>query len=245
MKSIAMNKLLFSFLALFMLGSFAVKAQNEVIADANAKTRTLSGSFTAISVSDGVKLYISQGTEESIAVSAADDLMDRFKTEVVDGTLKIYFDRKGWDWNKDRNRKLTAYVSFRTLKRLNGSSGSSVVVKNAINTGDLDLHFNSGAQFDGKVSAKQLSVDQNSGADVNMNGSADKLVIDISSGGSFKGYDMTVDYCEAKATSGASVKVSVNKELTGNANSGGSIHYKGAGVIADKKVSSGGSVKKA
>jgi hypothetical protein len=45
-------------------------------------------------VGDGIDLYLSQGTEESVAVSASkDEYMDRLKTEVEDGVLKIYYDR--------------------------------------------------------------------------------------------------------------------------------------------------------
>src|SRR6478735_8089115 len=114
-----MKKLLFSLIAVLSVFSLSLKAQNTVIADANAKTRTLNGSFTGIKVSDGINLYITQGNEESIAVSASDDdLLQRFKTEVVDGTLKIYFDHKTFDWGNSRKRKLTAYVSFKTLQSL-------------------------------------------------------------------------------------------------------------------------------
>ncbi len=240
-----MKKFLFSLLAL-TVGAVALKAQTTVIADANAKVRTLNGSFTAITVSDGVQLYITQGNEESIAVSASDDdLLQRFKTEVVDGTLKIYFDHKGLDWINYRKRKLTAYVSFKTLEKLRASSGASVKVKNTIDAGDLEMHLSSGARFDGNINAKNLDIDQNSGSDMDITGKAGNLKIDISSGASFQGFGMEVDYCTAKATSGASVRIGVNKEITGKANSGGSVRYKGDAVIRDIDVSSGGVVKRA
>ncbi|MBL0181976.1 MAG: DUF2807 domain-containing protein [Chitinophagaceae bacterium] len=239
-----MKKLFLSLACLLSLGAFA--QDSKTIADPNATVRTLSGSFTAISVSSGVDLYITQGNEESLAVSASDEkYMSRFKTEIENGTLKIYFDNKGITWTSHDNRKLKAYVSFKTLEKLQGSAGASVTVKGSMTADNLDIKFTSGAEFDGQVNAKQIVVDQNSGSEVNISGKADKLNIEVSSGASFKGYDMTVDFCDAQASSGGDVKITINKELSAKANSGGGIRYKGAGLIRDININSGGMVKKA
>jgi len=239
-----MKKLFLSLACLLALGAFA--QDSKTIADPNATVRTLSGSFKAISVSSGVDLYITQGNEESLAVSASDEkYMARFKTEIENGTLKIYFDNKGITWTAHENRKLKAYVSFKTLEKLQGSAGASVTVKGSMTADNLDMKFTSGAEFDGQVNAKQIVVDQNSGSEVNISGKADKLNIEVSSGASFKGYDMAVDFCDAQASSGGEVKITINKELSAKANSGGGIRYKGAALIRDININSGGLVKKA
>lgn len=224
----------------------AIAQQGNVIADPNATVRTLSGSFTAISVSSGVDLYLTQGNEESIAVSASDEkYMARFRTEVENGTLKIYYDNKGVTWTSNENRKLKAYVSFKTLQKLHGAAGSEVTVKGSITADNLEMKFSSGSEFNGEINAKQVTVDQSSGSEINISGKAEKLSIEVSSGGSFKGYDMAVDFCDAQASSGGEVKITINKELSAKANSGGGIRYKGAALIRDININSGGLVKKA
>lgn len=235
------------FLSLFTFLSLAAFAQeSKVITDPNATVRTLNGSFTAVSVSSGVDLYLTQGNEESIAVSAADEkYMARFKTEVENGTLKIYYDNKGVTWTANENRKLKAYVSFKTLEKINASAGAEVTVKGRMSVDNLDMKFTSGSEFGGEINAKQLTVEQNSGSDISISGKADKMTIDVSSGASFKGYDLAVDYCDAKASSGAEVKITINKELSARANSGGGIRYKGPGLIRDININSGGMVKRA
>ncbi len=237
-----MKKLLLSLITLFSLTAFA--QDTKVINDANATARSLSGSFTAISVSSGIDLYLSQGNEESLAVSASDQKhMDRFKTEIVNGTLKIYYDNKGMTW-KSENKKLKAYVSFKTLQKLNVSAGSDAKVTGSINTDDFTLDVSSGSVFKGDINAKTISADVSSGASIRISGKSDKLKIDVSSGADFKGYDLVTDYCDASASSGAGVHVTINKELNAKASSGGDIHYKGTALIRDIKTSSGGSVKK-
>lgn len=238
-----MKKIFLSLLILMSLQSFS---QDAVMNDANAEKRTLSGSFSAIKVSDGIDLYLSQGNEESIAVSASDPkYMDRFKTEVENGTLNIYYDKKGMIWNGNEKKKLRAYVSFKTLEKLQASSGASVDAKNTFTLNKLQMSFSSGAQFTGQVDIADMDVAQNSGAEINITGKAEKLKVDLNSGAIFKGFDLAVDYCDAKASSGAGIRINVNKELNAKANSGGGIKYKGNGVIKDLNVSSGGMVKKA
>ncbi len=234
------------FLSLISVVSLTVFAQdNNMIADPNATVRSLNGSFNAISVSSGIDLYLSQGNEESIAVSASDGkYMARFKTQIENGTLKIYYDNKGITWTSGENRKLKAYVSFKTLEKLQGAAGSEVTVKGSITAENLEMKFSSGSGFGGQVDAKQLTVEQNSGSDINISGKAEKITIDASSGASFKGYDLAVDYCDANASSGASVNITINKELSAKANSGGGIRYKGTALIRDININSGGLVKK-
>jgi hypothetical protein len=234
------------FLSLVTFISVAAFAQETVVADANAEKRTLSGSFTGISVSDGVDLYITQGNEESVAVSASEEkYLERFKTEVENGVLKIYFDSKGISWGINEKRRLKAWVSFKTLEKLHASGGADVKASGSFNLDNLEMKFTSGSTFDGKVVAKELSVDQNSGSSVSISGSAASLKVDVSSGAVFKSYDLAVDYCDAKASSGGGVRITINKELNAKANSGGGIRYKGAAVIKELNVNSGGIVKKA
>jgi hypothetical protein len=164
---------------------------------------------------------------------------------VEDGILKIYYDNNGINYSSNSRRKLKAYVSFKTLDKLSASGGASVKLPVAVTVNDLDIKFTSGAVFEGEIKAKNISVDQNSGSVVNMSGSAEKINVETSSGAIFKGYGFSTEYCTAKASSGAEVRVSVEKELSAKANSGGNIHYKGTAVIKDINISSGGVVKKA
>jgi hypothetical protein len=235
------------FILLTTVLSFGASAQkNTTVDDPNAKPRTLNGSFTAITISDGIELYLTAGTEESLAVSFADEKYEeKFKTEVEDAVLKIYFDNRGINYNDNNRRKLKAYVSFKTLEKLTASGGATVKLPNAISVNNLEMKFTSGSIFEGEVKAKEITLDQNSGSVVTLNGSSEKLTLEASSGAILKGYEFTTDYCDAKTSSGGEIRISVGKELSARASSGGGIHYKGTAVIKDINISSGGVVKKA
>ncbi len=228
-----------------LAATLTLHAQDLVIEDANAEKRNLSGSFHAIRVSDGIELLVTQGNAESVAVSASEPkYLERLKTEVSDGVLKIYYDNKTMVWNSNERRKLKAYVSFKSLNQIKASSGADVRAKSLLKLESLDLDFSSGAQFNGNVEVARLEASQGSGAEVNVSGKAVSLKAEASSGGIFKGYDLAAGQCEAKASSGGEVRITVNKELAAKASSGGSIRYRGDGVLRDIDVSSGGSVKR-
>ena len=135
-----MKQILIALITLISLSTFA---QDRVeVNDANAQKRTLTAGFTAITVSDGINLYLTQGSEESIAVSASEEkYMERFKTIVEDGTLKIYFDNSGLSWVNSGKRKLKAYVSFKELEKIHASSGADVILKSTVSVNKLQCTF--------------------------------------------------------------------------------------------------------
>lgn len=233
------------FVVVLLFNSFWVSAQQtKVYNDPNAKTRVITGAFTKISVSSGIELYLTQGNETSMAISVSDDKYEpRFKTEVENGVLKLYYDNKGITWKNDKHAKLKAYLSCSSLDAITGSAGAQLIIANEFGFNNLLISFSSGATFSGKLQAKSVTASISSGAEISATGVASKLTVSASSGAAFKGFDLMTEYCTASANSGASVRVVVEKELTASANSGGDIKYRGKAVITKVNVNSGGSVK--
>jgi Putative auto-transporter adhesin, head GIN domain len=231
-------------LAFTCLLTVSLLAQDKVINDANAEARNVSG-FHGIKVSHGIALVIKQGNTEAVAVSASTkEYRDHIKTEVVNGIVKIYYDNEKWykGWSSN-GKKLRAYVSFKQLDLVDGSSGSSTTIDGTMNAGDLKINLSSGADFRGTVQSNSLNVDESSGATAHISGKSQSVSVETSSGAGFYGFELVSDKCDADASSGGSIEISVNKELSADASSGGDIRYKGAGVITKISTSSGGSVK--
>ena len=89
-----------------------------------------------------------------------------------------------------------------------------------------------------------MTVKQSSGAQTTISGKAPTVSVEASSGSSFDGYELDSEHCEARASSGASVQVTVQKDLNASASSGGQIHYRGNGMISSVAAHSGGEVNK-
>lgn len=222
--------------------SFAQKQFN----DANAVARDVKG-FHALKVSQGITVYLTQSSEEAVAVSATEpEVRDRIVTEVVNGVLIVRFKNDDWKlWKNYGSRKLRVYVSAIHVDGIEVSSGALVKVEGAIKSDKLNMDASSGAEIMADVEAGTLSVDLSSGSTITLSGKvSQKLRVEGSSGSVFKGYDLVTDQCDAETSSGAGIQITVNKELSVNASSGGYIRFKGEGLIRDVKTSSGGSVSR-
>ena len=238
-----MKKIIFAISSVFILS--AAIAQNKIVNDANAQVRSVS-SFHAIKVSTGIHLYLAQGNEEKVAVSADKvEHRERIKTEVVNGVLKIYYDNDhNWYSDDNRNKDLRAYVSCKTLDQLKASSGAHVEVDGSIHSNTLDLDFSSGAQFKGSVNVTGLTINEGSGAHSTISGTAANIRADASSGSHLDASNLEASECDAEASSGGHIDVNVTKSLVASANSGGHIYYKGDASIKSINTSSGGSVSR-
>jgi hypothetical protein len=214
--------------------------QEKVIYDPNVVKRPV-GSFHAIIVSDGIDLYLSQGGEEVLAVSANEaGLRDKIKTVVENGELKIYLDQ-GWNW---KFKKLTAYVSVKELTKLKASGGSDIVVKDSLKCDKLNIILSGGSDFSGRVTANYLTMEQSGGSDASMKGNVVNAKIVASGGSDFRGYDLIAENAILQTSGGSDASITVVKEMAAMASGGSDVKYKGNPVLKYKSASGGGSVTK-
>jgi hypothetical protein len=225
--------------------SVASVAQNDpkIINDANAQPRSINGSFHAIHIEDGIDLYLTQGSEDAVAVSAAsEEYRKKIVTKVVDGILKVYYDE---EWNLTwRSRKLRAYISVKSIDGLRASGGSDVIVKGTLSSSKLSFNLSGGSDFVGDIKADELKVDISGGSDMNVTGTATNLRIGASGGSDFKGYKLAAEYAIVEVSCGSDAEVSVSKELFAEASGGSDVDYRGTPTIKRSSASGGSSVTK-
>ncbi len=232
-----MKKVLFA--SVLLLFFSAVEAQ-KVINDPNVQVRTAQ-SFHGISVAGGIDLYVSYG-DEAVAVSASrPEFRDRIKTEVENGILKINYDHKN-GVNISGEKKLRAYVSYKTLNSLAAFGGSDITVDGTIKTSSLKINISGGSDFTGKVDVNELVVNQSGGADVKISGTATKASVDAMGGSDFSGYGLTTEVCDIEASGGCDVEITASKELSAKATGASDISYKGKPALKEVKASGASSV---
>ena len=236
-----MKNIFLSVILLFT--AFIANAQQTTVHDANAEKRTLSGSFNAIKVSGGIDIYLSQSSEEALAVSATEqEYRDNIKTVIENGTLSIYYDsKKGWSKS---NKKLKAYISFKNLERLEAGGASDVQVAGSITVPSLSIDISGASDFKGAVNVTTLTMQISGASDAKISGTAANVTIESSGASDFKGYDLITENCTAKASGASDINITVNKELNVNASGASDIFYKGTCVIRDLHTSGASTVAK-
>lgn len=223
----------------------SVQAQ-KTINDPNAEVRDVSG-FNAIKVSNAIDLILTQSSSEAVAVSASETkYRDRIKTQVENGVLKIWFDNENdWKlWNNTGNKKMKAYVSFKTLDKLTASGACDVDVEGVIKGNALTINLSGASDFDGTVDVSTLTFDQSGASDATVKGRAGTLKIEVSGASDFKGFDLQTENCSARAQGASDIKINVSKELDVRASGASSIRYSGTAVIKELHTSGASSVNK-
>lgn len=225
---------------ILLLISLVGLGQAKVIHDPNVAKRPVEP-FHAIIVSDGIDLYLSQGGQEVLAVSANEiSLRDKIKTVVENGELKIYLEQ-GWNW---KFKKLTAYVSVKDITKLKASGGSDIVVKDSLKCDKLNVTLSGGSDFKGQVTANFLTFEQSGGSDVNIRGNVVNLKLEASGGSDFRGYELIAENAIIKTSGGSDATVTVTKEVAAIASGGSDLKFKGNPVVKYKSASGGGSVSR-
>lgn len=202
-----------------------------------SQERDITKNFSAIHVSQGIDVYLTTNNTKKLTVEADENIIDLLKTEVNDGTLKIYFKKNVW---RTKSRKV--YLSVPSLSSIVATSGASVRFENSLKADKLSLRATSGADIYAHVEITDLSSETTSGADIKISGFANNFEASATSGSDIKAYDLKVDYVKAKVTSGADVRVYAVKEINAKATSGGEIKYNGNPTVVNKTKNSGGRI---
>lgn len=202
------------------------------------KERRISNNFTAIKVSQGLDLHITQSNTVDIMVEADQNLHELIMTEVENGTLRIYTTK-----NIRRAAARKIRLNLTDISSIRATSGSEVVSTNTINTKDLELKTTSGAYMKLNIKTEKLNCHATSGSNITLNGSTTALIAEATSGSDIKASNLKAETSKVRATSGADISVHTTKTLTAKATSGADIRYSGNPEKVEKSDNSSGSVR--
>ena len=236
-----LKKLSLTLITLTLVFSTSVNAQfwGEK-GNGNVKTENREiGSFTAISCSSGINVFLKQGDKESVTVEADENLLDLIVTRIKGDKLVI----KTEDPIR-RAKKLDVYVTFVDVNEISVSSGSDLESRSMLKFETLDISVSSGADAKLDLSADDLTCSVSSGADANLSGSANSFYGKASSGSDLRASDLKAKYCKAKASSGGDVSVYASESIEASASSGGDVNYYGDPTKVNVSSSSGGDVNR-
>lgn len=232
-KLLTISTLLMLFVGLISCNVSGITGSKNVI----KKSRTITESFNAIKVSQGINVYLKQSDNISVTVEADDNIYDLLITEVKDNVLHIYFDK-----NVGRVKAKNVYVSMKEIVALTASSGADIEGSGKITGNTLKLKASSGADIELEVDVKELTCSSSSGSDIDVSGICNILEASSSSGSDIDAGNLKSNKVDAESSSGSDITVFVVESLKADASSGADIIYKGEPKEKDIEKSSGGSV---
>ena len=256
MKKILLGALLFT-------GILAQAQTTGLIHDDHAQLRKVSN-FTAIKVSSAIDLYLTQGNNCEVAVSASEEAYrNKIITEVEGGTLIIKIENnEGWiNWKNRGNMHAKAYVSVKDLSALTASGATNVRLVNKIQSpklklnlsgasdikgdlevGTLNAQVSGASDFKGKLDAKVFVLNASGASNVELKGSVDDLSVDASGASSTKLYDLMAKGAMVKASGASTAHVNASQLIKLDATGASSINYKGDAVVKESQSSGSSSI---
>ncbi len=199
-------------------------------------SRTVSAkNFTNITVSNGIDLFLTQGSTESIVIKGLEDVIKDVVIEQEGNNLTIKY-KEGINWSRlFKGTQIQVHVTVKKLNALSASGGSDVETQNTINTDKMSIKSSGGADLDLNIVCKDIIISSSGGSDINLKGSAENMILNTSGGSDVDAFEFKVNYAQVNTSGGSDANVYVNKGLTANATGGSDIHYKGNAAL--KKVS--------
>ena len=219
------------------------KAQDEIIADANASVRSVSSTFNKIRISSAIKVIITQYETESLAVSAAEEKdKEEIKTVIENSVLKIYFSGNS-NW-RSKDRQLKVYVSFKNISLIEVSGASDVVGIGKIKLKELAINVSGASTIKGQFYTDKLELNMSGASKAKLYGMATLLSVKCSGASDVEAYNLESSVCNANASGASDMEINVAKEINAVASGASNIKYKGEAVIKNVKASGAASISR-
>jgi len=226
---------------LLIITSACAQTPKKMVYDGAAEDRNLSG-FTVINLSNAFDVYISQGTEDAVAVAAIDaSTTKNIKTQISGGVLYVSFNQKGWgSW---KNNKLKAYITVKNLQKLTVSGACNVSFVDAITSDRLLVSISGASDIKGRVKVNSLKLGASGASNISLSGTATETDFNISGACSIKSLDLVTDNCAVVASGASSIRLTINKYLKANVSGASDIRYKGTVGRFETKTSGASDIK--
>ena len=194
--------------------------------------------FDEIILLGNVSALLVEGTTESIDIKNDEDQLEY---EVVGKSLKV----KAKDLVKyNKTPTVKVVITYKTIRIIRARAGASVYSQNPITGDKIVLRFSSGASGEIEISQNSLEVNVSEGGNLQLKGKTQWQEVRVATGGIVSAYDLECDNAFVKANTGGSAQVTARKSIDANANTGGSIIYKGNPKKIKEKDGISGTVKK-
>jgi hypothetical protein len=220
---------------LFSLLALQISAQT-VINDKNVEVRKI-GSFSAIKVSGGIDVYLSQGNEDAVGVSASDpEYRDNIRTEVKNGVLNIYYDNNSIRLRG--NKRLRAYISFKNIEGIEGSGACNFIITGTLTGASVKVKLSGACEMKGIVNISDVQFDLSGASTISVSGKIANLKLEASGASDLKNYELTVGNLIAQLSGASDAKLTVNKSISATASGASNLYFKGNPEV--RKISSNG-----
>lgn len=205
------------------------------------ESRDVSG-FDAVALGGTGVLTITVGQEETLTVTADDNLLEHIETKVEDGRLLIGRKRDSQRLDLRPSAPILYDLTVVELGAI-AVSGSGSVFAKALAGEDFSIAVSGAAEIGiEELTAGRLTVAISGSGDVSLGGRADVQAIAVSGSGEYRGDALVSERAECGISGSGHVTVWVEGELDASISGSGSVSYYGEPDVR-REVSGSGSIR--
>ncbi len=191
--------------------------------------------FDKIVLTNNAKVYLRQGSSQSVEVEAQENIIENLVTDVSDNTWKIRFDKP-----VRRYEGMKVYITVRTLEGVRLSGSGSIIGENTF-TGldELGVSVSGSGDISLDVEANIIDTHISGSGDIRLAGRTDKHGISISGSGEVEAYDLNSNACKVRISGSGDCEVEVQEDLEVRISGSGDVNYKGRPRVSSRISGSG------
>lgn len=195
-------------------------------------------SFEKVSLGVSAKLYISQGSTQSVTIKGQQNIIDNLITKVEDDTWRIRFDKP-----VRRSNELEIYVTVPKLSSARVSGSGDIYGEGVF---DQSSTFYTGISGSGNlklaVQAQEVVSKVSGSGNIALGGNAAAYEVQISGSGNVRSEELQAAHCNVRISGSGNARVDVADALEVRISGSGGVSYKGRPKISSR-ISGSGNLK--
>ena len=208
-----------------------------------SETRQVSG-ISGIDLRYPANITIEQGSDESITITADDNLLPQLITQVSGGMLTVRSGEPNWNRRVNASQTVEITITVVDLRQIRVQTAGSVHVM-GFSGASLEVRLEGAGSIElANVDIAELELRLDGAGSVNASGSADNLYAQIDGLGSVEAEGLATQTAEVHISGLGSAEVRVAQDLTVEIDGAGSVTYYGSPEL-HQQVDGLGSVNRA
>lgn len=195
------------------------------------------GSFTKIHLNGGYEVELLQGNEESITIVSEKEILNKVKAEISDGLLEIKSEKE------ILVHKVKLIIKFKNIEELKIDGGMSLKSIQPVQTENLVLKVNGGADIKLNITGKSLKLVLAGGTNIELRGNVTNLDIMLGGAGNISADILEAENVKVEIDGAGYAKVWATKSIDAQLAGVGVIEYLGKPSNVKTGISGIGSIR--
>lgn len=198
-------------------------------------------SFKDLVVQGRISIILQEGTDYSAEIKSSLSEEDLNKLSFTSRGQEMIIKYNGINF---KELDITIILTAPSLESIESNQGARVSLSNMrIKAPKISLSAFAGGSISGKYDVELADVRVDQGGTISMVGTAKMFLCTVTTGGEIDAVNFIASNCVAKIKMGGNITVHTRETLNATVFSGGTIRYKGSGIITET-IKLGGTIQK-